>query len=41
VRVSEVEAAQAEILRTAKLLESQGRVMLSTEKGGGGDALVE
>jgi flagellar motor switch protein FliG len=41
VRVSEVEASQAEILRTAKLLESQGRLVLSTDKGGGSDALVE
>jgi len=41
VRVSEVEAAQGEILRVAKLLEGQGRIVLASEKGGGADALVE
>ncbi|MFQ5509024.1 MAG: flagellar motor switch protein FliG [Leptospirillia bacterium] len=42
VRVSEVEAAQAEILKVAKQLESQGRIVLGGDKGGGsGDALVE
>jgi len=41
VRVSEVEAAQAEILRVAKLLEGQGRIVLASEKGSGADALVE
>lgn len=40
VRVSEVESAQAEILRTAKALEEQGRIILNGG-GSGGDALIE
>jgi len=40
VRVSEVEQAQADILKTAKTLEEQGRIILSGG-GGGSDALVE
>ncbi len=41
VRVSDVEEAQTEILRTAKALEDQGRIVLSAGSSDGGDALVE
>ncbi|MBI5136132.1 MAG: flagellar motor switch protein FliG [Nitrospirae bacterium] len=40
VRVSEVESAQAEILRTVKSLGDQGRIILGGG-GAGGDALIE
>ena len=40
VRVSEVELAQAEILKMVKSLEEQGRIILGGG-GAGGDALVE
>jgi len=40
VRLSEVETAQTEILKTAKSLEEQGRLMLGGS-GGGADELVE
>jgi flagellar motor switch protein FliG len=38
VKLSEVEAAQQEIINVAKRLESEGKIMIS--RGGGSDALV-
>jgi flagellar motor switch protein FliG len=40
VRLSEVESAQNEILKTAKSLEEQGRIVMGGG-GSGGDALIE